>query len=75
MQQKTKNKLSLTKRRGKNLTYAYNNDEKLPKIDFFYADIQGNHKVHLKNAINNKFAYSFRDKESFYPFLKRLGGI
>ena len=40
MQQKTKNKLSLTKRRRKNLTYAYNNDEKLPKVDFFYADMQ-----------------------------------
>ena len=33
MQQKIK--LSLTQRRRKTLTYAYNNADKLPEIDFF----------------------------------------
>ena len=37
------------KEKKKTLTYAYNN-----------ADIHGNLKFHLKNAINNKFVYSSR---------------
>ena len=33
-----------TKRRRKTLILAYNNDDKLPEIDIFYAEIQGNLK-------------------------------
>ena len=70
---KQKIKLSLTQKRRKTLTYSYNNADKLPEIDFFYADIHGNHKFRLKNAINNKFAYSFRDKEELVNLFEKFG--
>ena len=58
---KEKIKLSLTQRRRKTLTYAYNNADKLPETDF-YADIHGNLKICLKNPINNKFAYALKSR-------------
>ena len=59
---KQENKLSLIKGRRKTVAYVYNNAGKLPEIDFFYADIHGNLKFRLKNAIYKKFVYSFRDE-------------
>ena len=49
---KQKTKLSLAQKRRKTLKYAYNNADKLPEIDFLYADIHGNLKFCLKNLIN-----------------------
>ena len=49
---KQKIKLSLAQKRRKTLKYAYNNADKLPEIDFLYADIHGNLKFCLKNPIN-----------------------
>ena len=57
----------------KTLTYPYNNAEKPPGIDFFYADIQGNLKHRLKNAINNKLVYSFRDKGELLHLFEKFG--
>ena len=73
MQQKQKIKLSLTQRRRKTLTYAYNNADKLPEIDFFYVDIHSNLKFRLKNPINNKFVYSFRDKGELLKLFEKFG--
>ena len=74
MQQKTKNQtFSLTQRRRKTLTYSYNNADKLPEIDFFSADIHGNLKIRLKNPINNKFVYSFRDKRELLNLFEKFG--
>ena len=70
---KQKIKLSLTQRRRKTLTYAYNNADKLPEIDFFSADIHGNLKIRLKNPINNKFVYSFRDKRELLNLFEKFG--
>ena len=70
---KQKIKFSLTQKRRKTLTYAYNNFDKLPEIDFFYADIHGNLKFRLKNAINNKFFYSFRDKGELLNLFEKFG--
>ena len=70
---KQKIKLSLTQTRRKTLTYAYNNADKLPEIDFFYADIHGNLKIRLKNPINNKFVYSFRDKRELLNLFEKFG--
>ena len=73
MQQKQKIKLSLTQRRRKTLTYTYNNADKLPEIDFFYVDIHSNLKFRLKNPINNKFVYSFRDKGELLKLFEKFG--
>ena len=53
MQQKTKNQTFPRTKKKKN-TYAYNNADKLPEIDFFYADIHSNLKFHLKNPMKKK---------------------
>ena len=66
-------KLSLTQRRRKTLTYPYNNADKLPEIDFFYADIHVNLKLRLKNAISNKFVYFFRDKGELLNLFEKFG--
>ena len=73
MQQKTKIKLSLTQRRRKTITYAYSNANKLPEIDFFYIDIHGNLKFRFKNAVSNKFVYSFRDKGELLNLFEKFG--
>ena len=70
---KQKIKLSLTQRRSKTLTYAYNNAGKLPEIDFFYSDIHGNLEFQLKNTISNKFVYSFRDKGELLNLFEKFG--
>ena len=49
---KQKIKLSLAQKKRKTLKYAYHNADKLPEIDYFYADIHGNLKFRLKNPIN-----------------------
>ena len=73
MQQKTKTKLSLTQRRGQTITYAYSNANKLPEIVFFYIDIHGNLKFCFKNAVSNKFVYSFRDKGELLNLFEKFG--
>ena len=70
---KQKTKLSLTQRRRKTLTYAYNNAIKLSQIDFFYVDIHGNLKFRLKNAISNKFVYFSRDKGELLNLFEKFG--
>ena len=68
---KQKIKLSLTQRRRKTLTYAYNNSaDKSPGTDF-YRDIHGNLKFCLKNPINNKFAYVL--KAELLNLFKKFG--
>ena len=66
-------KFPLTQWRRKTLTYAYNNADSLPEIDFFYADIHGSLKFCLKNPINNKFVYSFRDKRKLLNLFEKSG--
>ena len=70
---KQKIKPSLTQKRRKTLTYAYNNAEKLPEIDFFYADIHGNLKFRLKNAISSRFVYSFGNKGELLNLFEKFG--
>ena len=51
----TKNKKSnFSSHEEEKLTYAYNNADKLPEIDFFYADIHSNLKFCLKNLMKKK---------------------
>ena len=51
----TKNKKSnFSSHEEEKLTYAYNNADKLPEIDFFYADIHSNLKFCLKNPMKKK---------------------
>ena len=66
-------KLSLPQGRRKTLIYAYNNADKLPETDFFYADIHGNLKFRLKNAINYRFVYSCRDKGELLNLFDKFG--
>ena len=70
---KQKIKLSITQRRRKTLTYAYSNADKLSEIDIFCADIHGNLKFGLKNAIKNKFVYSFRDEGELLNLFEKFG--
>ena len=72
----TKNKKSnypSHKEEKKTLTYGYSNADKLAEIDFFYAGIHSNLKFRLKNAINNKFVYSFRDKGELLNLFEKFG--
>ena len=46
---------------------------KIPELDFLYAEICGNLKFCLKNAISNKFVYCFRDKEEFLNLFLKFG--
>ena len=62
---KQKIKLSITQRRRKTLTYAYSNADKLSEIDIFC--------VGLKNAVKNKFVYSFRDKGELLNLFEKFG--
>ena len=55
------------------LTYAYNNADKLTRIDFSYVDIHGNLKFRLKNAISNKFVYTFGDKGELLNLFEKFG--
>ena len=74
MLQETKNQtFPHTHAKKKILTYAYNNADKLTGIDFSYADIHGNLKFRLKNAINNKFVYTFRDKGELLNLFEKCG--
>ena len=59
----------------KKKTVNKSNGDKLPEIDF-YANILGNLKFCLKNAINNKFFYYFRYKgELFEKFGEDLDNL
>ena len=72
-------KLSLTRKRRKTLTYAYKISDKLPNVNFFYADIHGKLKIRLNEPINNKIVYPFRDKQEllnlFIKFKWNIDGL
>ena len=72
-------KLSLTRKRRKTLTYAYKISDKLPNVNFFYADIHSNLKLQLNEPINNKIVYPFRDKQEllnlFMKFKWNIDGL
>ena len=65
-------KLSLTRKRRKTLTYAYKISDKLPNVNFFYADIHSNLKLQLNEPINNKIVYPFRDKQELLNLFKKF---
>ena len=72
-------KLSLTRKRTKTVTYAYQISNKLPNVNFFYADIHSNLKLQLNEPINNKIVYPFRDKQEllnlFIKFKWNIDGL
>ena len=65
-------RLSLTRKRRKTPTYAYRISDKLPNVNFFYADIHGNLALRLNKPINNKIVYPFRDKQELLNLLKKF---
>ena len=62
--------LSLTRKRRKTLIYVYKISDKLPNVNFFYAEIHGNLKLRLNKPINNKIVYPFRDKQELLNLFK-----
>ena len=67
-----KNQVATDKKKKKNTDYAYKNLDKLPNVNFFYADIHGNLKLRLNEPINNKIVYPFRDKQELLSLLKKF---
>ena len=67
-----KTRLSLTRKRRKTSTYAYKISDKLPNVNFFYADIHGNLKLWLNEPINDKIVYPFRDKQELLNLFKKF---
>ena len=63
--------LSLTRKRRKTLSYAYKISDKLPNVNFFYADIHGSLKLRLNEPIN-KIIYPFRDKQELPNLSKKF---
>ena len=66
-----KNQAVTNKKKKKN-NYAYEISDKLPNVNFFYADIHGNLKLQLNEPINNKIVYPFRDKQEFLNLFKKF---
>ena len=64
-------RLSLTRKRRKTLSYAYKISDKLPNVNFFYADIHGSLKLRLNEPIN-KIIYPFRDKQELPNLSKKF---
>ena len=67
-----KNQVATDKKKKKNTDYAYKILDKLPNVNFFYADIHGNLKLRLNKPINNKIVYPFRDKQELLSLLKKF---
>ena len=66
-----KNQAVTNKKKKKN-NYAYEISDKVPNVNFFYADIHGNLKLQLNEPINNKIVYPFRDKQEFLNLFKKF---
>ena len=56
-------KLSLTKRRTRAIKYAHQITENKAKVNFFYADMNGNPKLRLHNSIDNKYVCEFKSRK------------
>ena len=71
---KIKTKLSLTRTRTKTLNYAYEVTNENPEIvNFAFADPNGNLKFRLKNSINRKSDFSFRNIDDINKIIKDFG--
>ena len=71
---KIKTKLLLTRTRTKTLNYAYEvTNENLEIFNFAFPDPNGNLKFRLKNSINRKSDFSFRNLDDINEIIKDLG--